>query len=131
MDRHARAFRGQHLYGNLDPGKRVVFTWDWQGAEAPAANPSTVAITLEPVDGGTNVRLVHVGLVGEEIAAHAEGWRFPGRLETLATKGDAGADDWAAAPDPINELISAEAPAIAQRTLATSGTFGHEFANAV
>ncbi|MFF5790739.1 TIGR03086 family metal-binding protein [Paeniglutamicibacter sp. NPDC012692] len=108
-------------YTEIEPGKRVVFTWGWQGTEAPEANPSTVAITLEPVDGGTNVRLVHEGLVGEQVAAHTEGWNhFLGRLEALATTGDAGADDWAAAPDPINELISAEATlAIAQRTLAS------------
>ncbi|MFJ6416290.1 TIGR03086 family metal-binding protein [Paeniglutamicibacter sp. NPDC091659] len=107
-------------YTEIDPGKRVVFTWGWQGQDAPEANPSTVAITLEPVEGGTNVRLVHEGLAGEQVAAHTEGWNhFLGRLEALATTGDAGADDWAAAPDPINELISAEATlAIAQRTLA-------------
>lgn len=114
---------GHSAVGNfteIEPGKRVVFTWGWQGPEAAEANPSTVAITLEPVEGGTTVRLVHEGLPGEQVAAHTEGWNhYLGRLEALATKGDAGADDWAAAPDPINELISAEATlAVAQRTLA-------------
>ncbi|ALE06975.1 ArsR family transcriptional regulator [Arthrobacter sp. ERGS1:01] len=104
-------------FTEIEPGKRVVFTWGWEGPEADA---STVTITLEPGDGGTTVRLVHEGLGDEAAAGHTEGWiHFLGRLVALATTGDAGPDDWAAAPDPINELISAEATlAIAQRTLA-------------
>ena len=119
MDHRARAFGGWHLYGNR-AGQARRFHVGLAGAGGRRANPSTVAITLEPVEGGTTVRLVHEGLPGEQVAAHTEGWNhYLGRLEALATKGDAGADDWAAAPDPINELISAEATlAVAQRTLA-------------
>ncbi|WP_425861954.1 TIGR03086 family metal-binding protein [Arthrobacter sp. TWP1-1] len=103
----------------VEPGKRIVFTWGWEGQDDSTG--STVAITLEPVAGGTTVRLVHEGLSDESAVGHTEGWiHFLGRLEALATTGDAGADDWAAAPDPINELISAEATlAIVQRILAT------------
>lgn len=105
-------------FTEIDPGKRVVFTWGWEG---PDSDASTVTITLEPGDGGTTVRLVHEGLGDEAAAGHTEGWtHFLGRLVALATTGDAGPDDWSAAPDPINELISAEATlAVAQRTLAT------------
>ena len=107
-------------FTEIGPGKRIVFTWDWQGLQDPGADASTVTITLEPADGGTTVRLVHEGLGNEEAAGHTEGWtHYLGRLVALTTTGDAGADDWAAAPDPINELISAEATlAVAQRTLA-------------
>lgn len=106
-------------FTEIEPGKRVVFTWDWEGSDAPAADASTVTITLDSVDGGTNVRLVHEGLSPEAAAGHTEGWNhYFERLVTLATTDDAGADDWAAAPDPINELISAEATlAIVQRVL--------------
>ena len=104
----------------VEPGKRVVFTWDWQGSAATHADASTVTITLEPGEGGTTVRLVHEGLSDQAAVGHTEGWtHYLGRLVTLTTTGDAGADDWASAPDPLNELISAEATlAIAQRTLA-------------
>lgn len=107
-------------FTEIEPGKRVVFTWGWEGSAVPDADASTVTITLEPVDGGTTVRLVHEGLGEAAAAGHTEGWaHFLGRLVALATTGDAGPDDWASAPDPINELISAEATlAIAQRTLA-------------
>lgn len=106
-------------FTEVEPGKRIVFTWGWEGQDDSTG--STVAITLEAVEGGTTVRLVHEGLSDESAVGHTEGWiHFLGRLEALATTGDAGADDWAAAPDPINELISAEATlAVVQRTLST------------
>ncbi|QDG66024.1 TIGR03086 family protein [Pseudarthrobacter sp. NIBRBAC000502772] len=57
----------------------------------------------------------------EAEAGHTEGWNhYFERLVTLATTDDAGADDWAAAPDPLTELVSAEATlAIVQRVLRT------------
>ncbi|GAA1860797.1 TIGR03086 family metal-binding protein [Paeniglutamicibacter psychrophenolicus] len=100
----------------VEPGKRLVFDWGWEGSESAT---STVTITLEPVDGGTRLTLLHEGLAPEEVAGHTEGWNhFLDRLVRLATEGDAGADDWAAIPDPINELASAEATlAVVQRVL--------------
>ncbi len=94
----------------VEPGKHVVFTWGWEGATDLPPGASTVSVTLHATDGGTNVRLVHEGLTAPQEASHAEGWNhFLDRLVTLATTGDAGADDWAAAPDPIDELTGAEA----------------------
>lgn len=114
---------GHHAAGTfteIEPGKRVVFTWGWEQPGAPADNVSTVAITLEPVDGGTAVRLVHEGLpTPEAVAAHAEGWNhYLDRLLAQASAGDAGADEWAAAPAELDELTSADATlAILQRAL--------------
>ena len=50
---------------------------------------------------------------------HTDGWNHCfERLVTLTTSDDAAADDWAAAPDPLTELVSAEATlAIVQRVL--------------
>jgi uncharacterized protein (TIGR03086 family) len=103
----------------VEPGKRVVYTWGWEGDAALPPGASTVTVTLEAVDGGTTVQLVHDGLTDQQEAGHAEGWNhFLERLVLLAKSGDAGPDDWAAAPDPINELTSAEAAlAVAQRVL--------------
>jgi len=71
---------------------------------------STVTITLTPVGEGTEVTLVHEGLTEEQAVGHAEGWNhFFERLDRLATTGDAGPDDWAAAPEDLDALSAAEA----------------------
>jgi uncharacterized protein (TIGR03086 family) len=94
----------------MDPGKRVTFTWGWEGDGDPAPGGSTVTVTLTPVDAGTEVRLVHDGLTDEQAARHAVGWNhFLDRLVAAGRDGDAGPDEWSAAPDPIDELSSAEA----------------------
>lgn len=103
----------------LDPGKRLVYTWGWEDGGDPEPGESTVTVTLTPVDGGTEVRLVHEGLTDEQAAHHAEGWNhYLDRLVAAGADGDAGPDEWAAAPDPLDELSCAEASlAILQRVL--------------
>jgi uncharacterized protein (TIGR03086 family) len=97
----------------------VVFTWGWEQSEAMAPSDSVVSITLEPAGGGTSVRLTHEGLSEQQEVGHAEGWNhYLDRLVAEATVGDAGADEWAAAPDPLNELIAADATlAVLERVL--------------
>ena len=93
----------------IEPGRRVVFTWGWEGSADLPPGSSTVIITLEPAADGTLVRLVHEGLTDEQAASHGEGWNhYLGRLVRAATDGDAGADGWAA-PEEYNPITSAEA----------------------
>ncbi len=101
------------------PGKRVVFTWGWEEGSELLPGQSTVTVTLRPTDGGTEVRLVHEGLTSAQEASHAEGWNhYLDRLVRAGASGDAGPDDWAAEPDPIDELSSAEATlAVVQHVL--------------
>src|SRR6476646_6766240 len=101
-----------------EPGRRVVFTWGWEGSAELSPGASTVIITLEPAAGGTMVHLTHEGLSGEQQASHGAGWtHYLGRLVTAATTGDAGPDEWAAQPD-LDPLSSAEATlAVCQRIL--------------
>jgi uncharacterized protein (TIGR03086 family) len=97
-------------FTEVEPGKRVVFTWGWEDSDDLPPGASTVIVTLEPADGGTLVRLVHEGLTGEQTANHAEGWsHYLDRLVTAASQGDAGADEWAAVPQPLDAISSAEA----------------------
>ena len=97
-------------YREVDPGKRVVFGWGWDGSEDLAPDSSTVTITVEPAGDGSRVTLLHEGLTAEQAAHHAEGWNhFFERLEKLANDGDAGQDEWAWAPDPIDPMTAAEA----------------------
>jgi uncharacterized protein (TIGR03086 family) len=106
-------------FTEVEPGRRVVFTWGWEGAADLPPGASTVTITLEPTAGGTVVRLVHEGLTDEQAAGHAEGWsHYLDRLLAAATRGDAGADDWAAAPQDLDALKAAEATlAVCQQAL--------------
>jgi uncharacterized protein (TIGR03086 family) len=97
-------------FTEVEPGRRVVFTWGWEESVDLPPGASTVIVTLEPAEGGTLVRLVHEGLTGEQENGHAEGWsHYLGRLVKAATDGDAGADEWAAVPQPLDALSSAEA----------------------
>jgi len=93
----------------VEAGKRIVFTWGWEDSDDLAPGASTVTTTLEPAEGGTNVRLVHSGLTPEQAAGHLEGWNHYGeRLVAAAERGDAGADEWAAS-EPGDPLTAAEA----------------------
>lgn len=85
----------------VEPGRRVVFTWGWEGSADLPPGASTVTITLEPADGGTLVHLVHDGLAGEQLESHAMGWdHYLGRLVRAAADGDAGADEWGVVAEP-------------------------------
>jgi uncharacterized protein (TIGR03086 family) len=93
----------------VDPGRRVVFTWGWEGSADLPPGDSTVTITLEPADGGTLVRLVHEGLTGDQADSHAMGWdHYLGRLVRAAAQGDAGADEWGV-PAELDPVTAAEA----------------------
>ena len=96
-------------FTEVEPGRRVVFSWGWEGSAELPPGASTVIITLEPASGGTMVHLVHEGLSGEQEASHAAGWtHYLDRLVTAATAGDAGPDEWAATP-ALDPLSAAEA----------------------
>ena len=40
-------------FTEVDPGRRVVFTWGWEGSAELPPGASTVTITLEPAKGRT------------------------------------------------------------------------------
>lgn len=69
----------------LDPPRRVVFTWGEAGSAALPSGSSRVEVDLEPADGGTTVTLRHHGLTGAVRAEHARGWPVVlGRLPAAA-----------------------------------------------
>ena len=97
-------------FREVEPGRRIVFGWGWDGDEDLPPDASTVTITVEPADGGSRVTLVHEGLNEEQAKAHAEGWEhYFERLERLAATGDAGPDEWAWAPENAHPISAAQA----------------------
>jgi len=85
-------------YVELDPPRRVVFTWGWE-AEDSSTEPgsSRVEVQLTPDGEGTHLRLVHRDLPDAEVAEkHRHGWgHYTERLATAAAGGNPGADPWA------------------------------------
>jgi uncharacterized protein (TIGR03086 family) len=97
-------------FREVTPGRRVVYGWGWEASAELPPDTSTVTVTLEPADGGTRVRLVHEGLTPAQETSHLEGWtHFLARLARAAADGDAGPDEWAAAPSPMTPLTCADA----------------------
>jgi uncharacterized protein YndB with AHSA1/START domain len=94
--------RGEFV--ELDPPRRLVFTWGWEpGADGPNPVPpgsSTIEIELVPEGEGTLLRFAHRDLPSQETAdSHAHGWdHYLARLATAAPGGDPGVDPWLTAP---------------------------------
>jgi uncharacterized protein YndB with AHSA1/START domain len=79
----------------IDPPRRVVFTWGWTNEQfGPPPGTTRVVVTLEEEDGGTRVVLRHHDLPTEEyVEQHRQGWElYLARLATRASGGDPGPD---------------------------------------
>ena len=67
------------IYRELVPEKKLVFTWEWPGMPE---RESLVTFLLEPLDGGTELTLIHERLPDEEARrSHEAGSR--GLLDKL------------------------------------------------
>jgi len=84
----------------LDPPRRLVYTWGWEkGESGPNAVPpgsSTIEIELVPEGDGTRLRFVHRDLPDTEAtASHGHGWdHYLARLTAAAAGSDPGPDPW-------------------------------------
>ena len=75
-------------YRELVPGKKIVFTWQWDDDEDWENWTSVVTIELFERGGGTELRFRHEQLPSEESRdRHNEGWNsFLNRLEQFISK---------------------------------------------
>jgi uncharacterized protein YndB with AHSA1/START domain len=65
----------QGEYRELQPGRKIVFTWQWQDDETWESHNSIVTVELSDVAGGTELRLLHEQLPSEESRDnHNDGW---------------------------------------------------------
>ena len=62
-------------YRELQPGKKIVFTWQWEDDDTWENHTSIVTVELYDRDGDTELRLVHEQLPNEESRdGHTRGW---------------------------------------------------------
>ena len=96
--------RGQYL--EIDPPRRVVFTWEWEQGAATQPARSVVEVTLSPDGDGTLLRLVHRGVPAEIRRGSAAGWaHYLPRLALAAAGHDPGPDPWVTAGGgPVFEI---------------------------
>jgi len=78
----------------VDPPRRVVFTWGWTDLFPVPPGSSRVEVTLTAEAGGTRVVLRHSGLPTDETRAqHRTGWEmYLSRLAERAVGRDPGPD---------------------------------------
>ena len=61
------------VYKEIIPGKKLVFTWKWEGMEW--GDQSVVTVEFFPKEGKTEVVLTHEGLPNQqEVEMHTKGW---------------------------------------------------------
>ena len=62
-------------YRELQPRKKIVFTWQWDDDEDWENHTSVVTVELSDRDNGTELRLIHEQLPNEASRdGHTEGW---------------------------------------------------------
>jgi uncharacterized protein YndB with AHSA1/START domain len=77
-------------YQEIDPPRRLVMSWGWEGHPTVPPGSTTVEITLTPEHGTTVLRLRHLGLPDEgERRQHTEGWNvYASRLAEVTAARD-------------------------------------------
>ena len=104
---------GSIAYGTfteIEPGKRLVYTWGWKGDDMPPPSASSISVEFEPLGEQTKVTMTHSGLDEEAAKNHSVGWtHFFERLGDAAANGDAGLNAWGIDAEEFDLLSSAEA----------------------
>ncbi len=80
----------------LDPPRRLVYSWGWEGDPDVPPGSTVVEYELLPEGDRTRVRLTHRDLPSREsLERHAHGWEhYLGRLAVVTAGGDPGPDSF-------------------------------------
>jgi uncharacterized protein YndB with AHSA1/START domain len=85
--------RGSFL--EVDPPRRVMFSWGFAGNESLPPGASTVSFELTATTSGTRLEVVHTDLPDVDVAGHAAGWaHFLPRLTRAALGRRLAPDAW-------------------------------------
>jgi uncharacterized protein YndB with AHSA1/START domain len=58
----------------VEPPRRLVLTWGWEGSDEMPPGSTTVEVRLTPDGDATVVHLSHRDLPAAQVEPHAEGW---------------------------------------------------------
>ena len=72
FDLDGTAFSGHFI--EVDPPHRMLLRWDRRRTDTATSEPTFIEITLEPAEGGTEVRVNFSGLSAEEAAFYPQLW---------------------------------------------------------
>ena len=74
MDVEGGPFIAHGTYQEVDPPRRLVYTWGWKQPH-PMKAETVVTVEFEPVEDGTEIRLTHTGFpTGDDREGHEQGW---------------------------------------------------------
>ncbi len=83
MDAEGGPFTAHGRYREIDPPRRLVYSWRWLEDAHPMRARTLVTVEFAPVEGGTRIRLAHEGFPARsDLEGHEQGWRIS--LERLA-----------------------------------------------
>ena len=94
-------FTASGEFVEIDPPRRLVYTWGWEGGDALVPpGSSTIIFELTPRGEGTLLRFTHRDLPDAAACeSHAHGWdHYLERLAIAAPGGDPGPDPWISGP---------------------------------
>jgi uncharacterized protein YndB with AHSA1/START domain len=91
-------------YVEIDPPRRLVYTWGWEGSEGVPPGSTTLVFELEPRGRATLLRFRHRDLPTEgAVTSHTHGWEhYLERLLVAGSGADPGRDPWRDRP-PFQE----------------------------
>ena len=83
-------------YVEVDPPRRIVFTWGWETELLQTPPQSTIVeVSLTAQGDDTVVRLTHRRLHSDAVAFHRAGWEhYLPRLAAAAAGDEPGLDPW-------------------------------------
>ena len=63
------------VYREIDPPRRIAFTWQWEGGDGPKEGETLVTIELRPKGEATELVLTHEGFATADARdGHEQGW---------------------------------------------------------
>ena len=78
-------FTAYGTYREVDPPRRLVYTWGWKEEGHAMEVETLVTVEFLPIEGGTEIRLIHSGFpTPDDRDGHREGWKIcVGRIAEL------------------------------------------------